>query len=198
MPAGFVEHLDRGQGCSNGSGINKYISFFFNVRIRMLEETCTQCSTFSTQAILDKWPLQEFWGWKLFYSGKLYGTLCFKKIKLRLLLFLFERVGYIIILYGNPKRLSSFSKVIIFGIVLCSHFRISASVLANYYRKSGSTAFWQLLKENEIKKYWSSCFQKVNHADYFMWTCSCSSLCLPIFTKKKGTWCDKYFSVPSQ
>ena len=75
----------------------------------MLQEMCTRCSTISTRAILEEWPRQEFWDRRRFYLGKLYGTHCFQKIKFRLLLFLFEQVGYIIILQGNAKRLS-FSK----------------------------------------------------------------------------------------
>ena len=103
------EHLSRGQGGSRGITVNKYIRFLFYVRMRMLEEMFTQCSTINTHVILEEWPQQEFWDRRLFYSGKLYGTHCFNKIKFQLLLFLFEQVGCISILHGNTERLS-FSK----------------------------------------------------------------------------------------
>ena len=68
-----------GQGWSKGTRIDKYIWFFFNVRMRMLEEMCTRYSTISTHAILEEWPRQEFWDRRLFYLGKLHGTNCLKK-----------------------------------------------------------------------------------------------------------------------
>ena len=53
-------HLSRGQGEGKGIIVNKYIRFLFNVRMRILEEIFTQCSTISTQVILEEWPRQEF------------------------------------------------------------------------------------------------------------------------------------------